>query len=89
MGRLKKPQFRRGNVHHRFVGFLWFGSDPQKYLSLVRALIFLLHIGTHPSNTGKELLYYHLYHEEEPLKMDVNPQLMNRSFIIFLSKLTT
>ena len=58
---------------------------PQKYLYLVRALIFLLHLGTHLNKTGDELLYYHLYHEETPLYMDVHHKLFNRPFIIFFS----
>ena len=65
-----------------FCQFFWFGSNPKKS-SLCRALVFLLHLGTHPSKTGGELLYYHLYHEEAPVYLDVRPQLFNRPFIIF------
>ena len=56
-------QCRQRNVHHHFVIF-WSGSNPKNYLSLCIPLIFLLHLGTYPSKTEKELLYYHLYHEE-------------------------
>ena len=56
-------KFWQRNVYHRFISFFWFGSNPQKR-SLCRALIVLLHFGTHPSKMGKELVYYHLYHEE-------------------------
>ena len=43
--------------------YFWFGSNPKKYLSLC-IVLFFLHLGTHPSNTGEELVYYNLYHEE-------------------------
>ena len=46
-----------------FCKFFGFGSNPKQYLSLCRALMFLPHLSTHPSNTGESLLYYHLYHE--------------------------
>ena len=64
--------------------FWGFGSNPQNNLSLCRALIFLLHLGTRPSKMGEELLYYYLYYEEELFYLDVRPQLFKRSFIIFL-----
>ena len=60
-----------------------FGFNPQNNLSLCRGLIFLLRIGTHPSNTVEQLLCYNLYHEEIPFYLDVRPQTFNRHFIIY------
>ena len=42
-------------------------------------------IYTHPSKTGEELSYYHLYHEEAQYYLEVHPRLFNRTFIIFSS----
>ena len=47
-----------------FVSFFWVWLQPKKYASIFRSLITVLHLGTHPSETGKELIYYYLYHEE-------------------------
>ena len=58
-----------------------------KNISLCRALFILLHIGTHPSNRGKELLYYSFYHEESSFYLGACPQLFNRPFFFFF-KLT-
>ena len=51
-------------MHRRFVSFFWFGSNPQKQLSLCRSLILKIHIGIHLIKAGDKLVYYHLYHEE-------------------------
>ena len=64
--------------------FFWFGSNP-KHIYLFVELSFFLRPGTHPGNTGEEILYYHLYHEEEKCYLDVRPQIFNRHFIILLS----
>ena len=73
-------------MHHRFV-ILGGGLVPTQniYLSLCRDIIFLLCLGTNPNKTGKELLYYHLYHDEAPFYLDVSIQLSNMSFIVFKS----
>ena len=71
----KSPMFMEKSAPS-FCQFFWFGSNPNIYLPFFRALIVLLHLGTHPSNTGEELLYYHLYHEEAPFSLDVCPQLL-------------
>ena len=72
-------------MHHRFVSFILdLVLNPKKHLYLYRALIFL-HIVTQPSNTGEELVYDHLYHEEASFYLVVRPQLFNRplSFLKF------
>ena len=53
-----------------FCQFFCLVPTPKTYLSLYR-YPFFLHIGTHPSKTGEELLYYHLYHEEVPFYLYV------------------
>ena len=69
-----------------FYPFLfWF--QPQN-IFLVRDLIFLLRLSTHASNTGGELLYYNLYHEEAPLYMYLIPPLFNSTFVFFWFRLT-
>ena len=44
------------NVHIIFCSFL---VSNLKKLSLVRALIFMIHIGIYRSNTGEKLVYYY------------------------------
>ena len=39
------------------------GSNPKIYIYIFVELSFFISFGTHPSKTGEELLYYHLYHE--------------------------
>ena len=70
-------------MHHPFVSFCLAWFQPNTKLSICRALIILIDLGTHPSNMGEELLYYHLYHEDASFYMDVHPQMFNRPFIIF------
>ena len=41
----------------------FFFSNP-KNIYLFVELLFLIYIGTHPSKTGKEILYYNFYHKE-------------------------
>ena len=77
-----KYQWWRINMHHCFVGGFGLVQTPKLYYLFVE-ISFLLHLGTHRSNTGKVLENCHLYHEEASFYLDVRPQLFNRAFIIF------
>ena len=70
-------------MHNRFVSFFWFGSNPKKYLSVCRALVFWLRIDIHLRKMGEKVLYYYLYHEEAPFYLGVYFQLFDRSFLSF------
>ena len=65
---------------------VWLRS--KTYLSICRDLIFFLHIGTHPSKTGEDLVYYHLYHEEASFYLNVRSQLFNKPLSFVYFKLT-
>ena len=68
----------------QFCKFFVFGYNREKYLSLCRAYLFFLHIGTHPSKIGGELVYYRLYHKKGKFYLYVYLKLFNTSFIVFL-----
>ena len=44
--------------------YFWFVSNPKYIFISLYSSHFFIRIGTHPSKTGEELVYYHLYHEE-------------------------
>ena len=57
-----KFQMSIGEMRTAPFSVFLFDSNPQ-FFSL-QSSHFLLHLGTHQSKTGLELIYYHLYHEE-------------------------
>ena len=76
-------QCRWRNVHHPFISFIIGVVPIQRYLYLVRDFICLLHLVTHLSKPGDEILYYCLYHEDTPFYLDVHTQLLNIPFVFF------
>ena len=64
-----------------FCQFFGFGYNLKTFLSICRSLFVLLHLSTHPSKTGEELLYYHIYHELLLLNLTFQPELFNGPFV--------
>ena len=62
------------------------GSNPNKYSSLDRTITFQISLGIHLGKTGEKLVYYHLYHKEASLKLDVFPQNFEFDFSPLLKK---
>ena len=58
-------------MQRSFVGFVFGFVPTQNKLSLVRALIFQIHLVINPSKTGEELLYCYLYHEDASFYLDI------------------
>ena len=71
----------RINVHHRFVIFLRGLFPTQKLFISLEKYQYLLSLGTNPSKTGHELLYYHSYHEEEAFYLDRCLRLINSNYL--------
>ena len=70
-------------MHHRFVSLGGRGGvipTQNYYLSLCRALTFFIRLGTHPSKTGEELVYYHLYHEKYHLPLHLTSTVKQASY---------
>ena len=63
--------------------FWVFGSNPRTFIFLYNSNLFLC-LGTQRSNTGEELVYYYVYHEEASFYLDVYPQLFNGKFIVYI-----
>ena len=64
-----------------FCQFFGFGYNLKTFLSICRSLFVLLRLSTHPSKTGEELLYYHIYHELLLLNLTFQPELFNGPFV--------
>ena len=72
------------NDHCNFSSFFGFGSNPPKYLSIDRALIFHIHLGIHPETMHQKLMYYYLHLEETSITLEDCPHLFDRPLMIFL-----